>query len=48
MILMLADGESYSTIEATVPCYRDYIDFSSLAPTAPPALRCSAAPTPQF
>ena len=23
VILMLADGESYSTIEATVPCYRD-------------------------
>ena len=23
---MLADGESYSTIEATVPCYRDYIN----------------------
>src|SRR6188474_3434553 len=26
VILMLADGESYSTIEATVPCYRDYIN----------------------
>src|SRR5688500_107076 len=25
-ILMLANGESYSTIEATVPCYRDYIN----------------------
>jgi hypothetical protein len=22
---MLADGASYSTIEATVPCFRDYI-----------------------
>ena len=26
VILMLADGESYSTIEATVPCSRDYIN----------------------
>src|SRR6187402_3330739 len=26
VILMLAEGESYSTIEATVPCYRDYIN----------------------
>lgn len=26
VILMLADGESYSTIEATVPCDRDYIN----------------------
>src|SRR6266542_3503600 len=26
VILMLASGESYSTIEATVPCYRDYIN----------------------
>ena len=26
VILMLADGESYSTIGATVPCYRDYIN----------------------
>src|SRR5881409_2372741 len=26
VVLMLADGESYSTIEATVPCYRDYIN----------------------
>lgn len=26
VILMLADGESYSTIEATIPCYRDYIN----------------------
>ena len=26
VILMLSDGESYSTIEATVPCYRDYIN----------------------
>ena len=26
VILMLADGRSYSTIEATVPCYRDYIN----------------------
>jgi transposase len=26
VILMLADGESYSAIEATVPCYRDYIN----------------------
>jgi transposase len=26
VILMLADGESYSTIEAVVPCYRDYIN----------------------
>ena len=25
-ILMLADGESYSSIEATMPCYRDYIN----------------------
>src|SRR5207248_1951133 len=24
--LMLADGDSYSTIEATVPCFRDYIN----------------------
>jgi hypothetical protein len=23
---MLADGASYSTIEATVPCFRDYIN----------------------
>jgi transposase len=26
VILMLADGVSYSAIEAAVPCYRDYID----------------------
>jgi hypothetical protein len=26
VILMLADGVSYSTIEAAVPCYRDYIN----------------------
>lgn len=26
VILMLANGESYSAIEATVPCYRDYIN----------------------
>src|SRR6266545_2578667 len=26
VILMLADGASYSTIEATVPCFRDYIN----------------------
>src|SRR5262249_51954093 len=26
VILMLADGKSYSTIEATVPCYRDLIN----------------------
>ena len=26
VILMLADGASYSTIEASVPCYRDYIN----------------------
>src|SRR5215831_7919090 len=26
VILMLADGESYSTIEAVIPCYRDYIN----------------------
>src|SRR5512132_382788 len=26
VILMLADGASYTTIEATVPCYRDYIN----------------------
>ena len=26
VILMLADGESYSTIEAAIPCYRDYIN----------------------
>src|SRR5919201_3935783 len=26
VILMLADGASYSAIETTVPCYRDYIN----------------------
>jgi transposase len=26
VILMLADGDSYSAIEAAVPCYRDYIN----------------------
>ena len=26
VLLMLANGASYSTIEATVPCYRDYIN----------------------
>ena len=26
VILMLADGASYSTIEAALPCYRDYIN----------------------
>src|SRR5229473_8057513 len=26
VILMLADGESYSAIETAVPCYRDYIN----------------------
>ena len=26
VIVMLADGASYSTIEATVPCYRDFIN----------------------
>ena len=26
VILMLADGESYSTIETAIPCYRDYIN----------------------
>lgn len=26
VILMLANGDSYSTIEALVPCYRDYIN----------------------
>ena len=26
VILMLADGHSYSTIEAASPCYRDYIN----------------------
>src|SRR5947208_2182903 len=26
VILMLANGDSYSTIEATVPCFRDYIN----------------------
>lgn len=26
VILMLANGDSYSTIAATVPCYRDYIN----------------------
>jgi transposase len=26
VILMLADGASYSMIEAALPCYRDYID----------------------
>ena len=26
VVLMLADGASYSMIEATVPCYRDYIN----------------------
>ena len=26
VILMLANGDTYATIEATVPCYRDYIN----------------------
>src|SRR5712671_675643 len=26
VILMLAAGDSYTTIETTVPCYRDYIN----------------------
>src|SRR3954471_6404559 len=26
VVLMLANGDSYSVIEATVPCYRDYIN----------------------
>jgi transposase len=26
VILMLANGESYSTIETTLPCYRDFIN----------------------
>jgi transposase len=26
VILMLANSDSYSTIEATVPCFRDYIN----------------------
>jgi transposase len=26
VILMLADGDSYSTIEMAIPCYRDYIN----------------------
>jgi hypothetical protein len=26
VILVLANGNSYSTIETTVPCYRDYIN----------------------
>ena len=26
VILMLADGASYSAIEAAVPCYRDYVN----------------------
>jgi transposase len=26
VILMLADGESYSRIEAAIPCYRDYVN----------------------
>ena len=26
VILMLANGDSYSTIETTVACYRDYIN----------------------
>jgi hypothetical protein len=26
VILMLANGDSYATIEATVPCFRDYIN----------------------
>jgi transposase len=26
VILMLADGASYSMIEATIPCYRDFIN----------------------
>ena len=26
VILMLAEGQSYSTIEAAIPCYRDYIN----------------------
>ena len=29
VILMLAKGDSYSTIEATIPCYRDYITGSN-------------------
>lgn len=34
VILMLADGASYSAIESTVPCYRDYIN-----PLTPPFSR---------
>src|SRR5256885_17035237 len=26
VILMLADGDSYSMIESAIPCYRDYIN----------------------
>src|SRR3954447_20563996 len=26
VILMLTDGDSYSTIESAIPCYRDYIN----------------------
>jgi transposase len=26
VILMLADGDSYSAIETAIPCYRDYIN----------------------
>lgn len=26
VILMLADGESYATIKAAIPCYRDYVN----------------------
>src|SRR4029077_10285486 len=26
VILMLANGDSYSAIEAAIPCYRDYIN----------------------
>jgi hypothetical protein len=31
VILMLANGDSYSTIEASVPCYRDDIERDLLA-----------------
>ena len=39
VILKLADWASYSTIEATVPCYRDYISrWRRRTPGPPPSL----------
>ena len=43
VILMLADGASYSTIEATVPCFRDYINRWRRRFLARPARRAAAA-----